>query len=109
MIVYAIKEGTTIWSDNNADHKAGRVPLHQPLTVISERNQSWYAIRRPSNLSLQPQENYPDYWVKRSDVLLVLPTPPITPPITPPVTPSGPITDAMAAQALVVLIGWLKQ
>lgn len=105
MIVYAIKENTTIWSDNNATHKAGRVPLHQPLRVKSDSNQSWYAIERPDNISLPPQSDYPDYWVKRSDVLLSI----VTPDPEPEPDPVWFVSDQHLADAIVTIMKWFKQ
>ena len=110
MIVFAIKEGTTIWSDNNGDHKAGRVPLHQPLLVLEKKNEKWYSIARPGNLSLPTQPNYPDYWVKKSDTLLVKPAPEPEPEPDPedPPAPQGDVSDMEAAQAIVTLLKWMR-
>ena len=108
MIVYAIKEGTVIWSDNDGIHKAGRVPLHEPLSVTSSSNMKWYAINRPANLSLEANRDYPDYWVKRSDVISAIP-------VVIPEDPSEPVrpffgpTDEAAAVAIVTILKWLKQ
>jgi hypothetical protein len=112
MIVYAIKEGTVIWSDHRSVHKAGRVPLHEPLTVISESVGGWYAIDRPANLSLPEDPNYTKHWVKTGDT-----TARISDPVDPPVDPGAPdpglvigeVSDNDLAIAIVVILKWLKQ
>lgn len=109
MIVYAKKEGTVIWSDNDGTHKAGRVPLHESLVVLSESNISWYAIARPVNISLPVQPAYPDYWVKRGDVLTELPADGPEPSPEPEEEPVGSVTDEQAAAAIVTLLRWLKR
>ena len=107
MLVYAKKEGTYIWSDNNGSHKAGKVPLHEPLFTHGEKPSGWYAINRPDNLSLPVQPGYPDYWVKVGDTVL---HPGDDPDPTPDPTPdSGSVSDADAADAIVRLIRYFKQ
>jgi len=101
MIVYAKKEGTIIWSDNNKTHKAGRVPIHTMLIVLSVKAQAgWYSIKRPLRLSLEPNPKYPDYWVRIEDTVTSFeeePPPPLV----------G-VTDEDAAQAILTLLKWLK-
>lgn len=111
MIVYARKSPTNIWSDNNKAHKAGKVPLHEPLEVISESG-GCYAIKRPATISLPPQPNYPNYWVATGDVLDEMPV------TTEPSDGSesdgpglviGEVSDNDLAIAIVVILKWLKQ
>ena len=110
MIVYARKEGTYIWSDNNGSHKAGKVPLHTPLFTSGEYPSGWYALNeRPANLSLSPQPSYPHYWVKVGDTLAGLPEEFEPIPEPPVILAPGGVTDAEAIAAIFMLFKWFKQ
>ena len=100
MIVYARKEKTYIWSDNNSSHKAGWVPIYEPLDTDGERPSGWYAIARPLHISLPIDPSYPDYWVKVGDTVAEVP-PPEPDPIL--------ISDTDAAVAIIALLKWWKQ
>lgn len=102
MVIYAAFDGTIIWSDNKKIHKAGRVPLYAPLTVIREHSLNWFKIQRPLNLSLPAQEGYPDYWVYRDQILVTLPDDPDP-------KPDPKLSDADAADALITLLTWWRQ
>lgn len=112
--IYAAYEGAVIWSDPNKVHKAGRVPLHEPLTVIQEMHQNWFVIERPENISLDPNPTYPDYWVYRTEIIEGLPVPdPIpTPDPTPDPLPEPDlesVSDEEAAGAILTLIKYYRQ
>lgn len=106
MIVFARKEGTIIWSDNNSTHKAGRVPIDEPLTVLAEKT-DWLAIERPGNLSLEPQPGYPNYWVKRDDTIAEAAVE-VPDPEPEPWVPDK-VSDTSAAAAVLTLLKWFKQ
>ena len=106
MIVYARKDKTYIWNDNNGTHKAGWVPLFTPLVTGGEKPAGWYAIARPIDLSLSPDPIYPEYWVKVGDTTEA--TDP-TPEPTPEPTPGEVISDAQAAVSIIALLKWWKQ
>ncbi len=111
-MVYAAKEGTVIWSDHTNTHKAGRVPLHEPLTVIKANVGSHHKIARPDNLSLPHDPIYPHYYVKRSDVVDSFSDLPIDPPADPGDDDGlalGDISDNDAAIAMIVILKWFKQ
>jgi hypothetical protein len=105
MIIYAATEGTVIYSDNKRTHKAGRVPLHEPLTVIKQYLENWFKIDRPANISLPEDPNYPNYWVHREQIIETIPDPQDPPPEPDPEN----ISDFEAAAAIVTLIKYLKQ
>lgn len=109
-IVYAAHADTIIYSDLGRRHKAGRVPLHEPLIVLSVY-QNWYKIERPENISLDPDPAYPDYWVHNTDVIVSLPAPDPVPDPDPTPEPDpipGVPTDEEAAVAVMILLKWLK-
>ena len=101
MVVYAVKEGTVIWSDNNKTHKAGRVPLHEPLNVLADKGE-WFIIERPLNISLPEQPGYPNYFVRASDTIGYVIEGGAA------ITPAVGITDKDAADAILTLLKWLK-
>ena len=109
MLVYAVKEGTVIWSDHRSVHKAGRVPKGQSLTVISTKVGGWYSIDRPANLSLPGDPMYPKYWVKVSDTVETIIVPDQGPVLDPIPAPLGTVTDMSAAVALLTIMKWWKQ
>ena len=100
--VYAATDETIIWSDNKRVHKAGRVPLHEPLTVIREYG-NWFEIARPANLSLPGAAAYPDYWVHFDDVIMINPGDPQEPP------DPGNIPEEEVAFAILTVLRYLKQ
>lgn len=104
MIVYARKEKTYIWSDNNGTHKAGWVPIYEPLVTPGEGPAGWYAIARPLNISLREHPSYPDYWVKVGDTSAK-----VEPAPTPEPIPREFISDTDAAVAVIALLKWFKQ
>lgn len=105
MIIYAAFSNTVVWSDNKRIHKAGKVPLHEPLTVISEYAQHWYRIERPTNITLAENPSYPNYWIYGDQILEELPGDPDPNPEPEP----GTISDADAAAALILFLKWWKQ
>lgn len=110
MIVFARKEGTYIWSDNNGTHKAGKVPLHEPLFTDGERPSGWYLLTaRPRNLSLPENPSYPDYWVKVGDTVNEVSVPDPDPGDNDPGLVIGEVSDNDLAIAIVVFLKWLKQ
>ncbi len=108
VIIYAVQDEAIIWSDNHKVHKAGRVPLHEPLFVIRSYGQNWFEIRRPVNLSLPENTAYPDYWVHRDDITEDLPAPIPDPDPDPEPTPDE-ISDDDAAVASLTVIKWYRQ
>jgi len=105
MIVYARKEGTVIWSDNNKSHKAGRVPIYTPLLILKESG-GCYKIERPENISLPFDPNYPSCWVATGDCVSAF-----TEDAPPDPDPEDDecITEIEVAVALTVVLKWLKQ
>ena len=106
--VYAAHIDTVIWSDNKKVHKAGKVPLGEPLRIIRVYI-NWRKIERPANISLPVNDAYPDYWVHANDVVYTDPMPvPEDPPVDPPPEP-GDIPEEEVAAAILLLLRWLKQ
>lgn len=107
MIVYALKEGTVIWSHHDDSHKAGRVPQYTALTVIKEVG-SHYRIDRPDNITLPPDPDYPNYYVKIGDTLADVPVAPIDPVLPDPIE-EGEVTDEGMAVAIITILKWMRQ
>ena len=108
--IYAAIDGTIIWSSGDKLHKQGRVPLHEPLTVLREYAQNWFIIERPTNISLDPNPSYPDYWVYSTEILETLPVTPDPDPEDPQPDPDPEqVSDEEFAQALVTMLKWMRQ
>ena len=104
-VVYARKEKTYIWSDNNETHKAGWVPIYEPLDTDGEGPRGWYAIKRPLNISLPVDPAYPFYWVKVGDTVEKYSEPePVPTPVS-----HGDVTDWEVAESIVTILKWLRQ
>jgi len=109
MVIYARKEGTYIWSDNNGTHKAGKVPQYEPLFTHGEKPDGWYSIERPKNLSLAPDSSYPSYWVKVGDTVKEVPGEVPGPAPSPTEEEPLTVTDEGLAVAIITILKWFKQ
>ena len=103
--VYAIVDGTIIWSSFHKSHKQGRVPSGAALEVLSD-NGSWLEIEEPE-LDREVKTGYPNFWVEKDFVSSGKPYP--TPQPSPQPTPEGAVSDAEMAEAVCVIVKWLKQ
>ena len=98
MQVYAIADGTIIWSSVRANHKQGRVVAGCPLVVMN-RSGTWYEIEEPE-LDREVKPEYGNFWVRVEDT--VLGVPPVDPPV------EG-VSDMDAAVAILTLLQYMKQ
>ena len=103
--VYAMNDGTVIWSSFHKSHKQGRVSAGTPLVVLSD-NGAWLEIVKPI-LDREVKEGYPNFWVEESGVVPIGPVPQPDP--SPQPTPEGAVSDAQAASAVMVVLKWFKQ
>jgi 2,4-dienoyl-CoA reductase-like NADH-dependent reductase (Old Yellow Enzyme family) len=99
MIVYATQDQQVIYGDHQGIHKNGRVPLGEPLTVITEV-EGWYEVVKPAHYTPVISE-YPKWFVQKSMVSAVNPNP--APEPSPSPTP-GDLTDAEIAK----FVRWYK-
>lgn len=106
-IIYAAIPDAVIWSDNKRVHKAGKVPLHEPLTVIRQYSQNWFKIERPTNITLDVDPIYPNYWVYRTQIINELPGE--SDPTPTPTPDSELISDLDAAYSIITLLNWWRQ
>ena len=114
MIIYAAVEGMIVWSDNKRVHKAGRVHLHEPLTVIKQYKENWFKIERPDGLYLgndphpEPEPAYLDYWVHREVIIEELPESQPDPEPEPDLHPYE-IPDEDVAAAILLILKWWRR
>jgi hypothetical protein len=111
--IYAARVDTPIWSDRSKIHKAGKVPIYEPLTVINQYSENWFSIERPVDISLPADPLYPNYWAHLDDVILALPGEdpgPIPDPDPNPIpAPEELVTDKEVALAILTILRWYKQ
>lgn len=94
--------GKYVWGDRRKVHKQGKL-VKDVVPIFLETYQGMSKIRplAPEVFGkTEVQPDYPDYWIDPNDLVEQEPTPP---------TPVGTVSDEELANALVVVIKYIKQ
>ena len=106
--VYAISPYTYVYADNKGSHKQGKAYPPRVLKVKNVWQTSWYEIEDPGALDRPiDRGKYPAFWVRQAEVGHIAPQPEPDPEPEP--IPGWGVSDEQAANAIVILLKWLKQ